>query len=247
MKSIFEKDFFTWKNLRETWEAKLTVFIVRAFFALGVFLLILTFPYKAWLWAELQWVKKDSISRLEPLILESTRLETPEDITKWLVYRSPGDSAALLDIVPTHAANLESLAFFNLSSRAEALGKKDDAVFWYFYALYRLRYDLLRCGSPDSIQVMSGIRTVAGAKTMYEDIEADSEKMAVVLQRVLDYDAKFPATNHPGHLCKAVNRLQRGSYRVVEKSQWSAIRHMLRLSTERGIKEMKTATDRSKK
>lgn len=242
MKSIFEKDFFKWENLKTTWEARSIVLLFHLCIAASIVLYLLLSAPRAWMWGQMQWVRKDDISQLERVAAASILKKKPGEFQRWLAFRPKTDSETILDRVPSHAEDLLSSTFFELAKRAKYLGRTEEYVFWTIYARFRLRYDLLRCGSPDSIEIMNDFSTALSSLNRTDEtiarVLSDAKKTRSYLQKTLDFDAKHPARNNPAEICITLNSLQKGKYEIVPEKNWTMIRHILRNATEQAIKGM---------
>jgi hypothetical protein len=215
--------------------------ILRGAIALGVIIFLVSSLPRAWLWGQMQWVRKDDISQLDKVASAAIRTGELDHFQRWLTFRPKSESDILLEEVPGYASDVASITFFELANRAKYLGRTEDYVFWTLFGRFRLRYDLLRCGSPDSIEIMNSLFAALSPAEKTDDVNkvlADPAKTRLYLRKVLDFDARNPARNDPAAVCATLNKLQKGKYALVPKSEWAAIRHLLRDITERSLREM---------
>ncbi len=231
------KDKLTLEKVKKNFLVRSLVFTGRLLLAAGVAVFLIQALPKAWFWGQMKIVRMEDISTIDQVMQEKIERKESEKLQKWLLYRPREDAQQILDHVPAYTSELPSMAFFELAKRAKYLGRQEDYVFWYFFGQYRMRYDLLRCQSPDSFNFIAEVTQMFTRET-FADIRTDNVKMSAVLQDVLDFDAKHPARNDPRSICDALNTMQSKSQRPVPESEWARMRHTLRIVTEEGIAKM---------
>lgn len=171
---------------------------------------------------------RQDIETLPAFIKESVENGNAALVTVWMNARPPEETDALLRIVTPLSAELQPMAFFELFRREQARGRMEEALFWLQLGRYRLRYDALRCGGkPEDAQALEKPLKALPSKKMEAYLHANPGMLKKALQRVLDFDAQYPAHDDPTHLCQAVHN----SVPYAEPS-WEMWRKQLRQSTE---------------
>ena len=243
MKSIFEKDFFTWSNIKTTWEYKTLSFIFRFCVAGLVIVYLLVTSLFSWNWLERTYVRSYDISAIDKVYEKAIAKKDFDWALKWTGLRPPEDSPVIIETVKKNAPVLPATFFLSVNGRLRG-ASDEEKVFWHMLSRYRLRYDLLRCGQPGTVDRMSALlNTISGLfgiDPAIAKIMQDKNLLAAEIRKILDFDAKNPARNDPRMICKIVAKIDGlENAPVVPEGEWAAIRHTLRLVTERSIEHMK--------
>jgi len=126
-------------------------------------------------------------------------------VTAWLIARPLAETDKLVEIITPKSAALEPAVFFEISRRQLALGRPEEALFWLQLGRYRLVYDIIRCGAePDAIAIFDPVFKRMHVQATDDLLQAHPELLKKTVQRVLDFDAKYPAHDNPLGICKAV-------------------------------------------
>lgn len=226
------RDYFLWKNFKNSWEFKGASFIVRACFALAFIGYVIVAAPQAWTWAKMTLIRSLEFSRLDGVLRNGVATGDMDGAMAWVELRPLSENAALRKALEPYYSDVPTRLFFLLRSRYKRENDKDEAAFWEMVARYRLRYDVLRCGAPDSINTMNGLLSL-----MLRGEEEKTPKMTKdLIRRTLDFDAAHPARNDPSGVCKQVDRITRSNGGVVPQENWAGIRHTLRVITEIALK-----------
>lgn len=191
-------------------------------------------------WTKIKQVRAEPVETLQRAVDRSVIRRKPEELVFWIASRPEDDSRYLLETLPAMASDLPSNIFFDLAKRAQKLGRHEDYLFWTFYARFRLRYDLLRCGDPDAVKMINTLADALGTKDIATmAIENNPGKMADMIEKILDFDAHHPARNDPSPVCTHILKIKKNKFAIAPPSEWAAVRHVLRNVTERGVKELR--------
>ncbi|MCE9508245.1 MAG: hypothetical protein K8R48_08060 [Alphaproteobacteria bacterium] len=181
---------------------------------------------------------RQSISDLSSVIQAAIDEGRPGDVFTWVHLRPLAETAALIDIITPESGKLNPDIFFEISSRQIRQGLMEDALFWSQLGRYRLRYDALRCGAPDSVETLSKIMQVLSSPKLQNLLQQHPELVKKSLKQVLDFDAKYPANNSPASICATVNKITKSNAPQIPREQWGRIRLTLRAVAEQNLKEM---------
>ena len=160
-------------------------------------------------------------------------------LTMWLKSRPLAETDKLVEMISPKSAKLGPGIFFEISRRQMKLGRIKEALFWMELGRYRLRYDIIRCnageeGTQDLEKMMELMHTQTPVDTL---LEQHPEMLKTAVQRVLDFDGKYPADDDPNPICKAISPKP-----PVNEADWSFFRSSLRRQTEKFTKN----TDKEK-
>lgn len=221
----------------QSWEKRSILFILRA---IGVILflayLAVTGP-SALSWGELKWVRFQPLEQITQVAERSIKRD-PQDLVKWVSMRPSYERKQIMEKLEPYSGQISSGMFLIYSHWMMDSGQEKEAIFWRQYGRYRLRYDALRCGSPQSTENMAGLLALFPDRGVQEAIAKDPSIVKISLQRVLDFDAKYPADNNPIDICPTIQKLDGGKFAMVKREDWRTIRHTLRLMTEYALEKM---------
>lgn len=234
------------EKTERNWEIRSLVFVFRI---IGVLLftgyLLATAP-SAWEWGLLKWVRTQPIDQVIAVAEKSIKRD-PRQLVKWVEMRPAHERTLIMEKLEPYSGRISSGIFLVYSRWLLDIGQEKEAVFWRQYGRYRLRYDALRCGSPEATENMTGLLALFPDKEIQGIIAKDPAIIKTSLQRVLDFDAKYPADNNPTDICPAIQKLDGGNFQMVERKDWRAIRHTLRIITENALEKMNEAPDAPQK
>jgi len=182
--------------------------------------------------------KRQDISTLSAVIKKAVAEDRPNDVYAWMHYRPLAETEALIAIITPESSRLGTNTFLELSRRQMQRGRKEDALFWAQLARYRLRYDALRCGAPDSTETLNRILQLFSSPQIQDLLQKHPELVKKSVQQVLDFDSQHPARNSPAFVCTALDRITKSGRPQVPEEQWENIRLTLRSVTEYSLKEM---------
>lgn len=157
-------------------------------------------------------------------------------IAEWLRARPLAETDKLIDVVTPKSSSLGPDVFFEFSRRELKLGKPEESLFWTQLGRFRLLFDLIRCGAdPDRIKIYSTIFERMHSDQTDALLRAHPELMKKTAQRVLDFDAKYPAHDNPDLICKPVN----GKFQLpTDEINWEGYRQLLRKHTSAQFKSL---------
>lgn len=182
-------------------------------------------------WVRLKLARLHTPSHIEQLLDEAAETGNYSAAEAWLEFRPSAESQSIIDQLVPYSGHLSSLTFFEFSEQYAKNNNAEEADFWYIYALYRVRFDFLRCGLPDGVE--SGdklLKLISTISSKYNRDVADSQIRKHV-QRVLDFDAEHPAQNEPGGLCRVLSNVANSPYNPMPQDDWDSFREGLREST----------------
>lgn len=250
MKSPFEKNFWRADTLRSTWEYKTISFIWRVIVALIIILyLALTAP-NVWPWMQVSYARSQPAEKFDSLLTQAIKDNDFDWTYRWLQARPQGEVQGHAATLEKYVADVPGMFLHTLTRASKQADDIEQQRFWLTYAQYRMRFDSIRCNMPGLIdkydQIQNFAHIMSGQVDPMEATRRDPAKMAAMLQRVLDYDAKNPAANSPDFTCNAFGKIVRGQARIAPQETWATIRHTLRLATEDGIYELKKRASTAK-
>lgn len=229
-------------SIKDSWEFKTGKFILRIVAALFfISYLLMTVPHAA-AWAWQSYYRQQPMSAMQGYLEKAVKGDGA-DLLKWIRARQPSERPEILAQLEPHTGKLPSMFFMTFARWAAEEDNVDKAVFWHFFARYRLRYDALRCGAPDSVENMDGLLSLIPEGQITPTIARKSKTLlAENLQEVLDFDAKYPAENSPKDICDLIFKIEGAKFLLVAPRHWNVIRHDLRRITEQGIQQINETT-----
>lgn len=238
------KKFWTLSRLRTTWEYKSLAFIGRFFVAAFIVLyLVLTAPY-IWPWIETAYARTQAADQFDRILVTAIKLDNYNWADRWLNARPRIELAQHSATLENHIDKIPAVMLWSIVKTARQGDDEQRANFWLMYLQYRLRLDVLRCGINGLGEEVSKISAMS--VLLHKDAEKlaeigkDPDKMAALLQQVLDYDAQHPADNSPLYTCNKLKGIIPDSNVAIPPQEvWATIRHTLRLVTEAGIRKMR--------
>jgi hypothetical protein len=124
--------------------------------------------------------------------------------------------------------------FFEIFRREMKLDRPEEALFWLQLGRYRLWFDLVRCEQgEEGAKSFDRILDIFSVQEMTGLMQQHPELLKKTLQRVLDFDAKYPADDDPVQICKFLSPKPPATANL-----WGAYRSSLRRKTAVSIKEM---------
>jgi hypothetical protein len=229
----------TWEKIRNSWEIRSLLWIGRFFLASAFLLYLLLAAPAAWTWAQTEWVRRHEVAELENVIKKSLEDGKISRVSKWISMRPLAETEEISHLIEPHSGELESFLFAELAGRYTKLGDMEKAAFWYQYVRFRVRFDTLRCGSPDSVETMAAIFSLFPNEEVRKAFEADPDLVKRSVKQVLDFDALHPANNDPADTCGPLNDMGGTRYVMLEKNKWKDVRFTLRWVTDQFLQEAK--------
>lgn len=227
------------KSWRDLWEWKAALMILRTMAALmfiGYLLGTYMMPYQ---WGHVKWVRSQPLETLPQVAEKYLAKNDNRGLLRWASERPIFERPDIIRLLEPYNGRIDSTAFVLFSNWSMARGDVTEAMFWWQYALYRLRFDTLRCGSPGAIKNMAGLVQIFENREVIAAVNKNAGKIPAMIQRVLDHDAKYPMENDPAEICKPLQKLDGKGFKVVPRMQWPIIRHTLRVTTEGSLRDMK--------
>jgi hypothetical protein len=199
---------------------------------LGLSLYVLVGGGAAWTLFQAIHTRQQPISALNDIIEKSVRMQTPGTVTQWVRLRPLAETQQIIDVVTPQSGGLEPEVFFEFAQREAKLNHMEDALFWLQYGHYRMRFDSVRCGSEHAQKVFDIAIRAFPMKNIEDYLGAHPQLLKPSIQRVLDFDAKYPAQNDPARICKIADKLGGADRPAAPKEQWEVDRRNLRFATE---------------
>lgn len=194
-----------------------------------------------WSWGWSVYYKNQPASRIDAWIASALDNPNQSEFMAWLKLRPTHERNDIILRLEPYSSKLDPFFFLMFSQwKAEELNI-EDTVFWHFYARFRLRFDALRCGAPDSVKVLDGLMALMPEKHITATVQRWPQLIPHSIGRVLEYDAKYPANNNPNRICSIVHRIENDVFKTVNPQHWPQIRHTLRARTELSLREMEGA------
>ena len=221
MKFIYKCSFLPFKYLYK--------FVIFAFFLTY----LSTGGQSAWILLKSSLVNLQHINALHYIIEKNVRNDSLKFITKWVRYRPLSETDAIIEIITPKSGDMEPGLFFEISSRRIRQEDVRDALFWAQLGLYRIRYDALRCGSLDAPEVFDEIFSAFFVSYQIRDLmKINPELVKESIHQVMDFDAKYPASNSPSVTCDIFKKLKSSGASIASEDQWKRLRRNLRMVTE---------------
>lgn len=220
-----------WQKVRNSWEMRSLFFLARAGAVLLCITYILFTIQPALSWVEMKRIRAAPLSQIEKVADAALAADRPRQLKDWMNYRPASERAEIIRLLDSRAPKLESLTFLTYSRWMWRAGDREAALFWQQYALFRLRYDSLRCGRPKEM-----------AKLIANFDLLPVPDMAQSLRAVLDYDKAHPADNNPRSMCILLYNLSGAEdlLSIVPREAWKPLYETLRSVTEYRLKEMES-------
>lgn len=234
------------QKFKKTWEYKSLRFVVRI--ALYIFLIVYlshTLP-QSWRWAQIRWVQSQSIERLQTLAPKYLDANRPDKLHEWVTMRKHEDIDTIMEVLEPYTAKLSPMTFLIYAARLSGRGEISEAVFWYHYGLFRLRFDAIRCGDVEGVSVIQGITYLMRNEKILAATQQMPELVPQNIRAALDMDEKYPAHNHPLLICKTVQDITRRPSTLMPEEKWAYARHLLRNDSERGLAILEEKMQESK-
>lgn len=191
-------------------------------------------------WAQIKWVQRLPVEALTDIAPELILAKRPDKLHKWVQMRPKRDVDKIMEILKPHTAELSPLTFALYAERLAERNQIAEAVFWYQFALYRMRFDALRCGDEEeAVAITMGISRMVRNEKIIAAIQRDPELLPINIQAVLDMDAEYPARNAPDSICEIVNKLIGSRMKMLPENDWAWVRHALRNKSELGLAQLK--------
>lgn len=198
-------------------------------------------------WAQILQVQRQPIEKLAEITPEYLYAHRPDKIYTWIKMRKSADIDKIMEILEPYTGELSSLTFTVYADRLAARGDVIDAVFWHQYALYRLRFDALRCGQDEeAVGITEAMTKVYRNRQVLDAIERDPMQLPHTIRAVLDMDAKYPARNTPIMVCDIVRSLTGSIIHPMPEQDWAWMRHMLRNKSEADLSLLEMRLQKAK-
>ncbi len=234
-------------SFKNSWEVRSVLFILRFMAVLLCLMYLLLTSGGVANWAMMKWVRFQPLSDLDAYATENIEKGTPEKIISWLSLRPADDRSEMIHILTPKIGGLAPSSFMFFAKWEKDLGHEDESMFWYQFARYRYRYDALRCGVASATDDLTGILDLGHRQDMEKAEKEDPDFTRKSVQRVLDFDAQYPAHNNPGEICTQIAKINNVEAKIVPEEAWAPIRHTLRSVTEFSLKEMQKKTGKEEK
>lgn len=159
------------------------------------------------------------------------------DLLMWLGARPLAETDKLVGLITPRSTEVSPAIFFEIFRREMKLNRPEEALFWLHLARYRLWYDLIRCKNGDEgVKTFDQMLDIFAVQQMTVLMQQHPELLKKSVQRVLDFDAKYPADDDPSQICKFFSPDP-----PVPANTWASYRGALRRKTEAALKEMDAA------
>ena len=178
--------------------------------------------------------RSQGLSYLYTAIDDAAESGDSRPVADWLKARPLAETDKLAGIITPKSPGLGPAVFFEIARRQLALGRTEEALFWMELGRFRLLFDIIRCGAePEAIAVFDP--TFKRLHTPETDalLRAHPALLKKTAQRVLDFDAKYPAHDNPASICKAINA---PTQLPTEEINWEGYRQLLRRHNEEFVK-----------
>lgn len=237
-----------WQKFKTTWEYRSLKFLLKI---LGIFLFV-TYLYTtiptAVDWTQIKYTQSQSLDDLPTLAEKYIADNRADKLQNWIAMRDKKDIHQIIDTLEPYSGQMESTTFLIYARRLAAINQKAEAVFWYQYSLYRLRFDAMRCGTSDAIPLISSIADIAQNTDIEKALETDETTLPLMIERVLEFDATHPAENDPQRICRLVEKLSTEPVQHAPRDSWPTMRkiHAALSSDQLRALKQKTALETAK-
>lgn len=221
-------------DTRQSWEIRSVKFVLRAAAALLFIAYLFIVSPAALTWVRKEWVLRQPLETLSRVAEESIAQDAPKKLLQWISLRPEAEREEIIKRLEPYTGKISSYIFLNFSNWAMQAGRPEEAVFWRQYGLYRLRYDALRCGAPNSVENMTGLLVLISRSRVQGYLNQHPDIVEKSVRDVLAYDERHPAENNPTDTCYILQKIESGQYvyETVDREKWPGIRLGLRASTE---------------
>jgi len=203
------------------------------FFIFALFITYLSLGAQAsWLLLKSAIINLQDVTAFHSIIEKNIRKNRVDSIRGWVRHRPLSETETLIKIATPKSGDMEFSLFLEFSKRLLQQGKTKEALFWAQLARYRVRYDMLRCGSLNAPKFFDDILSTFVPYQLTALIKLNPELVKESVRQVLDFDAKYPAKNDPSSSCHLfITIKERGAF-VAPKDQWERLHRNLRMVTE---------------
>jgi hypothetical protein len=185
-----------------------------------------------WLWVQVKWVRAQDISELSAVLQQGVASGDFNRAEQWISFRPFPDSSIILQTATPYTGRFSPLIFFNFAKRAAWMGNAEQVKFWNSLGYYRLRYDTLRCGMPDSVEIMGSFIKALSLLDTTVRTKTSLEEEIRLARKVLAFDTQYPAQNNPKKICSILNTIKHGNFAPAPPENWEKIRFSLRYVTD---------------
>ena len=188
----------------------------------------------AWNWYMTKVTRLADVSRVDSIARADLQRPNPDpdDLRIWLSRRPISDGEQLMKRLEPYIGQMSGQTFLLYAGWEANAGKIDDAVFWRQYARFRIRYDVLRCGSYDAVETVAKIMNDLPQEDVKKRMMETPQNLPKEIKQVLDFDRAHPPVNDPAQFCAALAKLEefrdRIKIKMVSPSQWPIIYSTLR-------------------
>ena len=237
-----------WQKFKTTWEYRSLRMLLKI---LGIFLFV-TYLYTtiptAVDWTQIKYTQSQSLDDLPALAEKYIGENRADKLQNWIAMRDKKDIHQIIEILEPYSGQMESTTFLIFARRLAAINQKAEAVFWYQFSLYRLRFDAMRCGTTDAIPLVSSIADIALNTDIRKALETDETTLPLMIERVLEFDATHPAENDPQRICRLVEKLSTETVQPAPRDSWPTMRkiHAALSSDQLRVLKQKAALETAK-
>ncbi len=172
-------------------------------------------------------LRAQDINALYAVIEDATHSGDFRTVTAWVKARPLAETDTLVKMIIPKSPALEYSTFYEIAQREVQLERPEEALFWLQLSRFRLRYDTIRCGaSAASIKAFDRVMDLMQLDAVSDLIATYPSMQKAAVQKVLDFDEKYPAHNNPLMLCKTIS-----VELPVEEQYWENFRKLLRPKT----------------
>ncbi len=227
------------KTVKKSWERRSLGFILRFCGVILFIAYLFAVSPIALSWGKMQWIRTQSLDDLPAVAEKTIAQDTPKKLLEWISLRPREERAEIMKRLEPYSGKVSSYIFMTFSQWSLDMDKPEDGVFWRQYGLFRLRFDSLRCGAPNSMENMTGLVTLFPSRRVQRYIDAHPEIAEKSVHDVLKYDEKHPAENIPSDTCPMLQKIENEAYRyeMVPHEKWQEIRFGLRFATELSLEQ----------
>jgi len=183
--------------------------------------------------AEKEYVKAQNISNTSKILNEAISKNDFKYLVKWIRFRDASDIVAISKIIEDKSGKVDPMVFFGISSKYFDLKNNEEAMFWFDLAQYRLRYDMLRCGASESIEVIGSFLNILYDAGIDDIKNKNADLVKNSLKRTIEFDKKYPPENDMEQTCYLIARIEnKPELKIVSPEEWPNIRRGLIKSAE---------------
>ena len=223
-------------DYKSMWEFKLLKWLGKAFLYIIFIAYLMAALPSVWNWAKLKYYGDDfSMRSLDQAVSKLIENNQTMTLLELLNAYPPTDSKKIKNVLEPYTPKLDARTFLSLSNKHYLNGDTEQAIFWYIYGRFRLRYDAVRCDYIVSEEVADDYAVLWTNFDLFsKTLNFTPEDYKPHIQKALDWDEKYPPENSPRYFCDFIEKYHNvNSVEILTDEDWEDRRKIMRfLSNE---------------